>query len=98
MARFIGLFVTFIVSSISVAAPMPATSTSLLTNQKPGIFRSSKGFSVNAGKTEWILGEPPVDLPSVVTVFKSPENHKGVQPVLTVRVDELAKKMDLKAY
>lgn len=77
---------------------MPATSTSLVTNEKPGIFRSSKGFSVNAGNTEWIHAEPPTELPSVVTVYKSPENHHGVQPVLTVRVDELAKKTDLQAY
>lgn len=53
---------------------------------------------MNAGKSEWILSEPPAELPSVVTVFKSPENHHGVQPVLTVRVDELARKMDLKTY
>jgi hypothetical protein len=98
MGRFITLISLLALSSVSNAAPMPATSISLLTNEKPGMFRSSKGFSVNAGKTEWVLGEPPTDLPSVVTVFKSPENHKGVQPVLTVRVDELTKRMDLKAY
>jgi hypothetical protein len=80
------------------AAPMPATSTSLLTNEKPGIFRSAKGFSVNAGKTEWVLSEAPTDLPSVVTLFKSPETHHGVQPVLTVRVDELPHKTELNLY
>lgn len=92
------LFLAFTFSLSTFAAPMPATSTSLLTNEKPGIFRSSKGFSVNAGKTEWVLSEPPAELPSVVTVFKSPQNHHGVQPVLTVRVDELTQKMDLKLY
>lgn len=88
----------FLFSTSTLAAPMPATSTSLLTNQKPGIFRSAKGFSVNAGKTEWVLSETPSDLPSVETVYKSPESHKGLQPVLTVRVDELNHRMDLKSY
>jgi hypothetical protein len=83
---------------LSFAAPMPATSTSLLTNQKPGIFRSAKGFTVNSGKTEWVLSETPADLPSVTTLYKSPESHKGLQPVLTVRVDEVAHKTDLKNY
>lgn len=92
-------FLALIFTSASVfASPMPATSTSLLTNQKPEIFRSAKGFSVNAGKTEWILSEAPSDLPSVVTLYKSPENHKGLQPVVTVRVDEVARKTDLKNY
>ena len=99
MRTLTSLFFSFFAFSMSVlAAPMPATSTSLLTNEKPGIFRSAKGFSVNAGKTEWVLSEPPTELPSVVTVYKSPENHHGVQPVLTVRVDELTQKMDLKLY
>ena len=53
---------------------------------------------MHAGKTEWVLGESPADIPSVVTVYKSPLTNSGVQPVLTVRVDELAKKMELKAY
>jgi hypothetical protein len=80
------------------AAPIPATSTSLLVNEKPGLYRSAKGFTVNAGKTEWVLSEAPTEIPSVVTIYKSPEFHRGLQPVLTVRVDELEHNADLKSY
>jgi hypothetical protein len=92
------LTLTFALSAVSQGSPMPATATSLLTNQKPEIFRSAKGFSVNAGKSEWVLGESPSDMPSIETVYRSPESHKGVQPVLTVRVDELTHKTELKNY
>jgi hypothetical protein len=85
-------------SSVAFAAPVPGTTSSLLNSEKPNIFRSSKGFSINAANTKWTLSEPPADLPSIVTVFKSPESHAGLQPVLTVRVDELTHKMILKNY
>lgn len=88
----------FLFMAAASASPMPGMSSSLLVSQKPGIFRSVKGFTVNSGSTEWILGDTPADLPSVETLYRSPETHRGMQPVLTVRVDELSHKMDLKTY
>ncbi len=82
----------------AVAAPIPATSSSLLVSGKPGLYRSIKGSSVNAAQTEWVLGTGPTGIPAVVTLYRSPEIHHGVQPVLTVRVDELHHNSDLKTY
>lgn len=94
----IGLLLAVLTIAPAFAAPIPATSSSLLVSEKPGIFRSPKGFKINAANTDWILSEPPTDLPSVVTLYRSPLFHDGVQAVLTVRVDELDQKTDLKTY
>lgn len=80
------------------SAPVPGTSSSLLTGEKPGLYRSIKGFTIHSAKTDWILSEPPAEIPSVVSIYKSPATNKGVQPVLTVRVDELKRKVPLKTY
>lgn len=93
-----GLFAIFLSVSQAWAAPMPATSSSLVISVKPGVFRSPRGFSLNAAHTEWVLGDAPSSIPSVVTIYRSPESNRGVQPVLTVRVDQLRQKQDLKSY
>lgn len=92
------MFGVFLLVAQAFAAPVPGTSTSLLTNEKPGLFRSSKGFSVHAAQTDWELAEPPKTLPHIVTLFRAPQQSGGVQPVLTVRVDQLQKKIQLREY
>lgn len=95
--KILGLiFILF--ASNAFAAPMPATSSSLIVNEKPEIYRSIRGFTVNAGKSEWLLGDTPSSIPAVVTVYHSPESNHGVQPVLTVRIDDLHQKQDIKTY
>jgi hypothetical protein len=88
-------FAIAMTSWCSWGSPIPGT---LVVTEKPGIFRSIKGFSINSAKTEWVLGDTTSDVPSLVTIFRSPVLHRGIQPVLTVRVDEINQKMLLKNY
>ena len=76
------------------AAPIPLTSSSLLTSQKAGIYRSPLGFSVNAGRSGWSVVAEPVPNDYVVATYKSPNSANA----LTVRVDELEKPLTLEAY
>ncbi len=76
------------------AAPMPGTGLS----QKPGSFFSEKGFRMDAGGTAWVQSAPPKNIPSLVTVYKSPVPSQGQTPALTVRVDSLRKNSSLKNY
>jgi hypothetical protein len=63
-----------------------------------GLFRSPAGFSISAEKTNWLHTPPPEKQKGLATVYKSPQSHKGVQPLLTVRVDELDKPRTLNQY
>lgn len=80
------------------AAPMPGTSSSTLVSEKPGLFYSEKGFRIDSGNTAWVQSSPPKNIPSLVTVYKSPVSQHGQQPALSVRVDELRKAQSLKNY
>jgi hypothetical protein len=85
-------------SIASFAAPIPATSSSILVSSPPGLFVSARGFKMNSGSSSWIQSSPPKNIPSLVTVYKSPILNMGQQPALTVRVDELRTATPLKAY
>ncbi len=80
------------------AAPIPGTSTSSLVSDKPGLFFSPKGFSINSAQTAWIQSAPPKHIPSLVTIYKAPVVQNGQQPALTVRVDEIRANQGLKSY
>lgn len=53
---------------------------------------------MDSGGTTWVQSAPPKDIPSLVTVYKSPISQHGQQPALSVRVDELRKQQSLKNY
>ena len=89
---------SFIVISVANGAPIPATSSSALVSEKPGIFYSAHGFRLDAGTTAWVQSSPPQKIPSLVTVYKSPMLIDGQQPALTVRVDQLRQTVALKNY
>ncbi len=75
------------------AAPMPGP-----TSSTSNFFYSPKGFRIDPSKTAWVQTEAPKNIPSLVTIFKSPVPVDGQQPALTVRVDELQRKQGLKTY
>lgn len=87
-----------LISANAMAAPFPGTTTSSLVSQKPGLFYSTKGFSLNAAQTAWIQTAPPKHIPSLVTVYRSPLVNSAQQPALTVRVDDLHKPQGLRTY
>jgi hypothetical protein len=85
-------------SGFSWGAPIPATSSSELVSKPAGLFVSAKGFRMNAGSSAWIQSAPPKNIPSLVTIYKSPILNMGQQPALTVRVDDLRVTTPLKSY
>jgi hypothetical protein len=96
--KFVAALSLALVSISATAAPFPGTGTSPLVAQKPGMFYSSKGFSLNSAQTAWILSPPPKHIPSLVSVYRSPTPLNGQQPALTVRVDEMHHAQGLRAY
>lgn len=86
------------VTSLANAAPIPGTSSSTMVSEKPGMFNSAKGFRLHSAATAWIQSAPPKDIPSLVTVYKSPLQKNGQQPALSVRVDDLRRSSTLKNY
>jgi hypothetical protein len=85
-------------TGVAHAAPFPGTGSSPLVSGKPGLFHSPKGFRMHSAQTEWIQSAPPKDIPSLVTVYKSPLQKNGQQPALSVRVDDLRRQQSLKNY
>lgn len=85
-------------SSLSLSAPLPATSTSSIISKERGLFFSELGFKMNAGKTDWLLTPTPSGSKYMVTLYKSPKAYKGTQASLSVRLDRLKEKQDLEQY
>lgn len=88
----------FFLSLESLAAPIPATSSSEVISPDKGQFISPEGFILSAGNSNWIQSEAPEGIHSVATVYKGPVTTRGVQAALTVRVDELQRNSSLKSY
>ena len=80
------------------AAPIPATTSSMVITEKPGIFRSPIGFEINAADTGWVQVPPPGNNKYIATVYRNENLVDGIQPALTVRVDKLEKPISLKMY
>lgn len=93
-----GLVLLFFVSSQVLAAPIPGTSSSQMVSSPAGLFVSGKGFKMSSGGSAWVQTAPPKNIPSLVTIYKSPILNMGQQPALTVRVDDLNMRMPLKNY
>jgi hypothetical protein len=76
------------------AAPIPFTSSSKLTSEKAGIYRSPLGFTIDAADTGWVAISPAQKNDFVVTTYESPSKDAA----LTVRVDELKAPLSLDEY
>ncbi len=94
---FLKLILCFVSTQAVFAAPFPATSSSTFLGVSHGLFTSPEGFSIHADKTDWILTEAPEN-PHIITIFKAPYLSDGVQPSLTVRVDQLEKSAQIGDY
>ncbi|MCC7405743.1 MAG: hypothetical protein IT288_15190 [Bdellovibrionales bacterium] len=95
---WISLFAAVGVTLSVAAAPIPATSSSFVISSNIGKFISNHGFSIHADKTDWIHSPPPGNNPFIATLYRSPTTEMGVQPALTVRIDELDQEQPLKKY
>lgn len=88
----------FLFSLFAQAAPIPGTSSSVLVGADLGKFISEYGFTIHAGGTSWIQSQPPKDIASLTTLYRSPTLNQGVQASLTVRVDRLKEDTSLNRY
>lgn len=82
----------FLVSFSAAASPIPTP------NIPAGHFFHPKGFKIDASTTAWVQQEAPKNIPSLVTIYKSPVPVNGQQPALTVRLDSLKRQQNLKSY
>lgn len=80
------------------AAPLPATSSSMILSQKKGLFLSEHGFRIHSENTMWRHVGTPFENPNILTMYKSPQTAQGSQAALTIRIDKLGKKNNLKNY
>jgi len=62
------------------------------------MFRSPKGFQISSAKTDWIHVEAPRGNRYISTVYKAPYVSNGLQPSLTVRVDNMSQNQSLDRY
>lgn len=85
-------------SASTLAAPIPATSSSTLIAPELGRFISPLGFTLSAGRSTWTQDEPPRGIDSIATIYKGPVTAEGIQAALTVRVDQFSRKTSLKSY
>lgn len=88
----------FLLSHNLWAAPIPATSSSDFLKTGIGLFRSPYGFKVSADKTTWIHTAAPNEQPFIATIYKAPQTEKGVQPLITVRLDSMKRRKTLNQY
>ncbi len=96
--KFSLLFIVFSFLGTAQAAPIPGTSSSVLVGADLGKFISEYGFTIHAGGTSWIQSQPPKDIASLTTLYRSPTLNQGVQASLTVRVDRLKEETSLNRY
>ena len=86
----------FLISSLVLAVPKPETGEK--TKPKLGVYKSDFGFEIQAGKTSWVQTEPPEKSRFIETIYRSPIMRNNIHASLTVRVDNMKDKTDLKSY
>jgi hypothetical protein len=91
--------VLIVVSTTSLAAPHPATSSSFIVGAGSGRFFSENGFKVSLGNSNWRKAPAPKSFETIEVVFKGPLSNTGeAPPSLTIRRDDLKQPMDLETY
>jgi hypothetical protein len=88
----------FLFPIVTLAAPIPATTSSILISELPGIFRSPLGFSIHTAETAWEQLQAPSDNPYVVTLYRPKADIVSSQGALTVRLDPLREVTDIDSY
>lgn len=80
-----------------MAAPHPATSTSVLTNPQQGFYFQSQGFNLRTSGTDWLPTPQNQD-----SLFESarftPKGSLDSTASLSVRTDTLSKQSNLESY
>lgn len=96
MKQFLILILLFI-SIYTEAAPIPATSTSRLTDPSYGLFFNQLGFSLKIEKTPWILSHHDSELYQEGFRFV-PEDKNRKLATVSVRMDKINPQTNFSQY
>ncbi|MCC6138807.1 MAG: hypothetical protein IT287_09250, partial [Bdellovibrionaceae bacterium] len=88
--------ITILSVTLAQAAPIPGAGSK--SKPKLGVYKSPHGFQIATASTDWIQAKPPKNTRYIATMFRSPEVRNKMRATLTVRVDQLAKPMDIAEY
>ena len=80
------------------AAPIPATSSSMITSHRKELFISKKGFKIHGENTNWKHMGASLESPNIITMYQSPKKVEGIFPALTIRYSRLNRKNKLSSY
>ena len=94
--RSLGFFILIFLTSNLWAVPKPETEEKI--KPKLGVYKSDFGFEIQANNTDWIQTKPPKKSRFIETIYRSPIMRNNVHASLTVRVDNMKDKTDLKNY
>ncbi|OFZ20401.1 MAG: hypothetical protein A2Z20_08790 [Bdellovibrionales bacterium RBG_16_40_8] len=98
---FILVVFNLVLSSLTFAAPMPLTSSSIFISGQRGLFHSPVGFSIHLANTDWVQIEKPKDNSYIDAVYRAGSDN-NIQAALTVRTDkitdELSSPVNLENY
>lgn len=88
--------ITVVIVSILSSHELAAAPIPLMASTKPelGVFRSPLGFQVSASDSGWAHSAPPKDNHLITTMYRAPKGNG----LLTVRIDRLAKNIELEKY
>lgn len=84
--------------NLAQAAPIPGTTSSEMIAPQLGVHKSRFGFEILANNTNWIQTKPPKASKYIETVYRSPVSRNNVRATLTVRVDNMKGKTNLRGY
>ena len=98
MKLLIWFIFILVFSPLTMAAPIPATSSSMILSHKKELFLSKKGFKIHGENTNWKHLGPSIESPNIITMYQSPKKIDGIYPALTVRYSRLNKKNKISTY
>ncbi len=91
-----GFVLIFLIPGLLWAVPRPETGKE--TQPTLGVYKSDFGFEIQAANTNWIQTKPPQKSRFIETIYRSPIMRNNVHASLTVRVDNMKNKTNLKSY
>ena len=91
-------FLFFPLFHLAQAAPIPGTSSSALVSPLSGLYRSELGFELRGSETNWSQIPVPEKSRFIAVIYQSPQTKNHVRASLSVRVDRLKNKTNLRGY
>jgi hypothetical protein len=98
IVSYLNIVLALIINSQAFAAPLPQGKATSQVAPKLGIYKSKFGFEILAQNSDWIQTKPPKKSRFIETVYRSPKTANNTRATLTVRVDNMKDKTEIKNY